>query len=95
MITFNSSSNSGKGSHRHLADRAATFGELVERRLRRNAYLSMEDIRCDHHDGVIRLSGHVATYFLKQMAQETVLGVSGVLAVENEVEVLPARPRPK
>jgi osmotically-inducible protein OsmY len=33
------------------------------------------------------VSGSVSSYFLKQMAQEIVLKVAGVEAVENQVEV--------
>ena len=42
-----------------------------------------------HCDGdCITIAGRVPTYFLKQFAQSTVIGVSGVRCVTNEVQVV-------
>lgn len=39
-------------------------------------------------DGLVTLTGDLATYFLKQMAQETVRHVPGVMTIKNETSVL-------
>lgn len=41
-------------------------------------------------DGVITLSGHVATYAEKLKAEEVAMGVRGVKAIAEEIEVRPA-----
>lgn len=41
-------------------------------------------------DGVVTLSGHVATYAEKLKAEEVVMGVRGVKAIAEEIEVRPA-----
>ena len=90
MITLQPSSKSGNGLHRPVAKTSDPIGEIAELCLRRNAYLSLEDVRCDCRNGVLRLWGHVPTYYLKQIAQETVAEVAGVRAIENDIDVLPA-----
>jgi hypothetical protein len=92
MITFHPSSKSGIGLLRPVAETSDPIGEIAEICLRRNSYLSMEDVRCDCCNGVLRLWGHVPTYYLKQVAQETVAEVAGLRAIENNIDVLPATP---
>lgn len=41
-------------------------------------------------DGVVTLSGHVATYAEKLKAEEVAMGVRGVKAIAEEIEVRPA-----
>jgi osmotically-inducible protein OsmY len=41
-------------------------------------------------DGVVTLSGHVSTYAEKLKAEEVVMGVRGVKAIAEEIEVRPA-----
>jgi osmotically-inducible protein OsmY len=59
----------------------------ARRLLKASGYLSLSALECSFTDGVITVSGAVSSYFLKQMAQEIVLKVSGVQAVDNQVEV--------
>lgn len=41
--------------------------------------------RCDH--GVLRLTGRVPTFYLKQTAQSLVRGIEGIERIENELVV--------
>ena len=42
---------------------------------------------CHYRDGTLHLRGHVPTFYQKQMAQEMVRRVDGVVNVVNEIEV--------
>ena len=57
-------------------------------KLRASAYPSVHNIQCEYHEGVLVLRGRVASYFHKQLAQETVRGVAGVGEIINVVEVM-------
>ena len=63
------------------------IGELAESRLRSNSYLSLRNVSCDYHAGVLTLRGCLPTYYLKQMAQEVVAGVEGAEQISNQIEV--------
>ena len=52
-----------------------SIAESAESRLRGNAYLALKNIRCDVHGGVLKLSGCLPSYYLKQLAQEAVLAL--------------------
>ena len=72
-------------------DRATTtgvgVGELAGDRLRGSPYLALRDIACVVHEGAVTLRGCVPTYYLKQLAQETIMPVRGSLMLVNEVLV--------
>jgi len=69
------------------------IGEAARICLRRQPRSALANIWCDYQAGVLVLRGHVPSYFLKQLAQETVRRVDGVEHIENEIEVdSPARP---
>ena len=63
--------------------------ELAEGCLRRNPYLALKNVACDCRDGVLVLRGCLPSYYLKQVAQEAVAHLEGVLGVENQIEVVP------
>ena len=44
-------------------------------------------VRCEHADGVLKLHGHVKTFYMKQLAQALVQRLAGVRYVENCIEV--------
>lgn len=58
-------------------------------RLRSSPYLPVRRIVCDYQEGVLFLRGRSPSFFYKQLAQETVGKVSGVIQVVNEIEVDP------
>jgi hypothetical protein len=63
----------------------------VERVLRATGYMPLRDLRISQQGSTVILSGHVPTYHLKQLAQATVMGVSRVGQIRNEVEVVSRR----
>ena len=56
-------------------------------RLRRTAYPAIRSILCEYADGVLFLRGRLPDYYHKQVAQEAVLGLPGVVQVVNQTEV--------
>ena len=59
----------------------------VDNALRRNARGGMWFVRCEFREGMAILYGKVASYYLKQIAQETARSVEGVELVINRVNV--------
>src|SRR3954464_8381389 len=68
--------------------RTTSVAEWAESRLRRNGYLALRNISCEHHEGVLTLWGRLPTYYLKQVAQEAVADIQGVRRIDNRIEVL-------
>jgi hypothetical protein len=62
--------------------------ESAECCLRRNPYLALRGVACDCRDGVLVLRGCLPSYYLKQVAQEAVVSLEGVEAVDNRIEVV-------
>ncbi len=60
---------------------------LAEQRLRAARFAAMRRVSCSYADGVLTLSGVVATYHLKQLAQTIVRGIDEVSRVENCLRV--------
>jgi osmotically-inducible protein OsmY len=73
----------------------SAIAERAESELRRNPYVALKNIACEHRDGVLILSGCLPTYYLKQLAQEAVFRVQGVERVENRIEVLALAQHPR
>ncbi len=57
------------------------------------SYIRNSSLRSDVCSGRVVLSGAVPSYFLKQMAQESLRSVEGVEEIQNELEVSNARSR--
>ena len=56
--------------------------------LRRSPYPSLHKLSCEHKDGVLKLSGQLSSFYLKQVAQTTVARqLEGTSRIENLVEV--------
>ena len=55
----------------------------------------LSGITGEYRDGVLHIRGRTRSFYQKQLAQETVRGVEGVLQVVNEIEVEPQRPAAK
>ena len=60
----------------------------ARRRLRRSAYRELRNISCESQAGVLVLRGGVPSYYLKQLAQETLRPVAGAEVIVNLVHVL-------
>jgi osmotically-inducible protein OsmY len=55
--------------------------------LRASNYVGLRNLTCQVQDGVVEISGQVASYYLKQLAQTSVLPLSPIGSVRNLVEV--------
>lgn len=63
--------------------------------LRDNRYRMFAAVSCSCESGVLLLQGRVSSFYLKQVAQESVARVEGVMQVVNEIGVFPEeRPPP-
>jgi osmotically-inducible protein OsmY len=62
--------------------------DAAECRLRRSGYPSLCSVSCQHHQGVLILTGRLTTHYLKQMAQTVVVGLEEVEEIVNRIEVL-------
>jgi osmotically-inducible protein OsmY len=59
----------------------------ARKRLWAAPYVSLRDIDCEYRHGLLILRGQVKSYFEKQLAQESVARLEGVVRVVNEIEV--------
>jgi len=76
-------------SHRSESDKDLL--EVAEARLRHSSYLELRSISCDVYAGALTLRGSVSSYYLRQVAQSLVLGLTGIETIDNRLEVVPAR----
>ena len=63
-------------------------GESAGRRLKESGCHELRTITCHYHEGMVFLRGRVNSYYLKQLAQETIRNVAGVEQIVNEIEVV-------
>jgi hypothetical protein len=59
----------------------------AEQRLRESPYFAHRTLRCDYHEGVLTVRGRVPSYYLRQMALETVRRVKSVEQLVDRIEV--------
>jgi len=69
------------------------LGEAAQIRLRNSSYSALREIVCSIHEGMLRLEGRVASYHLKQVAQEVVTDVAGIRGIVNQIVVISASGR--
>jgi len=62
--------------------------EAARRQLRRSPYRLIRELSCCCSQGMLVLRGRLPSFYLKQVAQETVLAVAGQAEVVNETEVI-------
>jgi len=55
--------------------------------LHNNSNIPAQQVSCEYEQGVLLLRGRLATYYQKQVAQEAVKGLYGVVQVVNNIEV--------
>jgi osmotically-inducible protein OsmY len=63
--------------------------QAAKEALSASGYRSLAAIDCQVDGGVVRLSGVVSSYYLKQVAQEVVLQLELVHSIHNSVQVRP------
>ncbi|HEY2882142.1 MAG TPA: BON domain-containing protein [Pirellulales bacterium] len=68
-------------------DEIDTLNKKVSIALRDNPYVQSRNLRFETSEGRVTLHGQVSSWYQKQMAQEMLLRMEGVDAVENQLEV--------
>ena len=68
-------------------DRSHEVTEAAKNRLQRSPYWAVRILSCDCRRGTLFLRGHLPTFYQKQLAQEAVAKLEGVLHVINETVV--------
>lgn len=63
------------------------LAQRVDAVLRSNPHISHRNLRFEANQGQVVLRGTVRSYYQKLMAQEALLSVEGVEAIENQLEV--------
>jgi len=53
----------------------------------REAGVAIDNIACSFRDGQLRISGHVRSYFEKQLAQEAIRNLPGLSLIQNDLKV--------
>ena len=87
------------GPHRIVARPGLEQGKVADkpclvearRRLASSPYAALHALTCSFHEGVLVLHGRVGSYYLKQLAQATVIRIVGVEEISNRLEVVPER----
>ncbi len=67
--------------------RSQSIEKAASDRLRTSPQIRTSRVSCEFSRGVLRLHGRLATYYQKQVAQESVRGIEGVTDIVNEIEV--------
>jgi osmotically-inducible protein OsmY len=61
-------------------------------RLRQSPYAPVRETWCEFNEGVLILRGDVRSFFHKQVAQQSVAGMPGVVRVDNQIHVSAGKP---
>ena len=67
------------------------IADLARQLLTGSPYASLQRLQCDCQGGVLKISGRLPSFYLKQLAQSCVRSVDGVHAIDNQVEVVDLR----
>lgn len=73
-----------------IGDDAIRFGKVAEAArlcLQNSPYWGLHAVSCECDCGVLFLTGHLASFYYKQLAQEAVARVKGASMVINQIEV--------
>jgi len=60
----------------------------ARQRLSKSPYAMVRRVSCEYDGGMLRLHGCLPTFYHKQLAQEAVADLDGVLQVVNQTEVV-------
>lgn len=61
--------------------------DRVDAAIQTSPYLAGQQLRFEAADGRVVLKGVVRSYFQKQMAQESLRRIDGIVCIENDLEV--------
>jgi osmotically-inducible protein OsmY len=67
---------------------AKKIAETAKRRILHRPHLTQQRLWCEFNEGQLYLRGQVPSFYLKQLAQEAVVGIEGVRQVVNDIEVV-------
>ena len=73
--------------HQSTAVDGTVIADAATKCLRASPYKAMRRVSCEYKDGVLFLRGRLFSFHEKQIAQEVVAGISGVMQVVNEIQV--------
>ncbi len=65
--------------------------EVARSRLQGSLYPAIRRVGCTYEHGTLRLHGRLHSYFHKQLAQEAVAHLAGVIHLVNDIEVRETR----
>lgn len=71
-----------------------SIASVAEARLRASSHTALRDVYCTCDEGRLVLEGRLTTFFHKQLAQELVADIDGVVQVVNHIEVVGSRQPP-
>ena len=57
-------------------------------RLQQSPHVILREVSCEFDQGVLVLRGRVPSFYYKQLAQEAIAHVEGVVQVVNKIEVV-------
>jgi hypothetical protein len=65
------------------------LAEAARRRLKNTSYHRIRGLSCECDErGVLYLRGRLSSYYQKQLAQEAVAGLPGIVGIVNHAEVV-------
>ena len=67
---------------------AKKIAERAKHRILHRPHLKMQRIWCEFDQGRLYLRGQVPSFYLKQLAQEAVVGMEGVGQLINDIQVV-------
>jgi len=72
----------------HFQDSRHDLSDLLSNALARNPYFANRNVRIEMQEDEIVLKGSVNSYYLKQLAQESVRTLKSAERIRNEIEVI-------
>jgi hypothetical protein len=66
----------------------ATIASPAALALKQSCHPALRQLRVEESESAVVITGHVSTYYLKQLAQETIMAHRGKREVVNRVQVV-------
>jgi osmotically-inducible protein OsmY len=66
---------------------ASEVMQAAKDRLQQSPHVALREVTCEFRQGLLVLRGRVPTFYHKQLAQETIAHMEGVVGVINDIEV--------
>ena len=76
-----------------IANLSEAVAQAIVARLRMHTYREMRSLSVGFSNGVVTLRGRVTTYYFKQIAQESIRRIAGIVKIINLVDVRYVEPR--